>query len=112
MICLNSVQQVIESIIILAGAEPQLTRCGGKLGSSPYFGAFLLDLKGDLFKFCNFLSRTEEKRLQCVPSVESFSSRISSRHFYTCRYFHPFHLHLRGIGKQLYMDHYQIKYLK
>merc|ERR1711971_815874 len=35
--------------------------------------------------------RTEEKRLQCVPSVESFSSRISSSHFYTCKegYDHP-----------------------
>merc|ERR1711971_1199657 len=28
------------------GVDPQLTRCVGKLGSSPYFGAFRLRLKG------------------------------------------------------------------
>ena len=61
-----------------------------KIGFISLFWGFSLAFERlILSKSVNLVSRTEEKRLQCVPSVESFSSRISSSHFYTCRSFHP-----------------------
>ena len=44
-----SVQQLHASIIF-DGVDPQLTRCVGKLGSSPYFGAFLLRFQGGSYQ--------------------------------------------------------------
>ena len=50
-------------------------------------GLFFCFWKVDLIKSSMLLNRVEERRLQCVPSVERFSSRVSSSHFYTCRSF-------------------------
>ena len=51
-------------------------------------GLFFCFWKVGLIKTPILFNRVEERRLQCVPSVERFSSRVSSSHFYTCRSFH------------------------